>query len=131
MKHDIPAEQVRRNDRILILSLAVLSAVLLILPLAAAAKPDSPALLIRVDGEEYGIYPLYEDRTIRIGDTNVCRIQGGEAKMISADCPDKICLQEGAIDEDGGTIVCLPNRIVLSVTNAEESEGGELDGVAR
>lgn len=130
-KDKTSAAKIRRNDLILIILLAALSAALLVLDTATAAKPESPALLIRVDGKEYGTYPLSADRTIRINDTNVCEIRDGKAKMISADCPDKICMQESAIGENGGTIVCLPNKIVLSVTNAEGPEGGALDGVAR
>ena len=124
-------DRICRNDIFLIAGLALISVILLIIPIVTAEKPDSPALLIRVDGEEYGTYPLKEDRTIEIGDSNVCEIRDGEVKMISADCPDRLCLHMNAIDENGGTIVCLPNKIVLSIVNAEEPEGGELDGVAR
>ncbi len=123
--------QIRPADLILIGALALLSLLLLTLPVLSRTKLRSPALLIRVDGKEYGTYPLSLDRTIEINDTNVCEIKDGKAKMTSANCPDKICMQENAIGESGGTIVCLPNRIVLSVVNSEEPEGGELDGVAR
>ena len=108
--------QIRRNDLLLIGGLALLSVILLIIPIVTAVKPKSPALLIQVDGKEYGTYPLTTDREIEINDSNVCRIQ---------------CIQESAIDENGGTIVCLPNKIVLSIVDAKESEGGDLDGVAR
>jgi hypothetical protein len=123
--------QIRRNDLLLIGSLALLSVILLIIPIVTAVKPKSPALLIQVDGKEYGTYPLTTDRDIEINDSNVCSIQDGKVKMISADCPDQICIQDSAIDETGGTIVCLPNKVVLSIVDAKESEGGELDGVAR
>lgn len=123
--------QIRRTDFVLIGILAALSLLLLAVPALSYVRPKSPALLIRVDGEEYGTYPLSQDRTIEIGSGNVCRIKDGQAKMVSADCPDKICMQQSAIDENGGTIVCLPNKVVLSVVNAIEPEGGELDGIAR
>lgn len=84
-------------------------------------KPGA-RLLITVDGEVFGTYDLEEDQTIRIGDTNICRIEGGKAVMEWADCPDQICVHHKALDRSGGTIVCLPNRVVLSV------EGGEKDG---
>ena len=114
--------QIRRNDLLLIGGLALLSVILLIIPIVTAVKPKSPALLIQVDGKEYGTYPLTTDREIEINDSNVCRIQDGKVKMVSADCPDQICIQESAIDENGGTIVCLPNKIVLSIVDAKESE---------
>ena len=132
-QNELPAKTIRRNDILLISFLALVSVILLVIPIVTAVKPESPALLIQVDGKEYGTWPLDEDREISINDTNVCRIENGKVKMISADCPDQLCVRQSAIDENGGTIVCLPNKIVLSIVNAEETEGegGALDGVAR
>lgn len=84
-------------------------------------------LRITVDGEVYGEYPLDEDREIRIGETNLCRIRDGEVSMIWADCPDQICVETLAINRDGGTIVCLPNRVVLEITDA--GDGPEDQGM--
>lgn len=68
---------------------------------------------ITVDGTEYGIYSLSEDQVIAVNGTNVCEIQNGEARMIEADCPDHLCLKQKAIGNAGGTIVCLPNKVVI------------------
>ena len=35
--------------------------------------------------------------------------------MISADCPDKLCVHQHAISANGETIVCLPNKVVAEV----------------
>lgn len=85
-------------------------------------------LRITVNGEEYGIYPLSKDREIAIGDTNICRIQKGVVHMTEASCPDHLCIKQKAIDKNGGTIVCLPNRVVLEITKTGESS--EPDAVA-
>lgn len=79
---------------------------------------DPGKLRITVDGEVYGEYPLDQEREIRIGDTNICRIRDGEVSMTWADCPDQVCVETLAINRDGGTIVCLPNRVVLEITDA-------------
>ena len=71
------------------------------------------SIRITVDGEEYGTYSLSKDQVISIGDTNVCEIKNGEVKMIGADCPDHLCLKQKADDSTGGTIVCLPNKVVI------------------
>ena len=126
--HNRSDRQIRRNDLLLIGSLALLSVILLIIPIVTSVKPKSPALLIQVDGKEYGTYPLTTDREIEINDSNVCRIQNGKVKMISADCPDQICIQESAIDENGGTIVCLPNKVVLSIVDARNQKEGNSMG---
>ena len=62
-----------------------------------------------------------EDQIIKINDTNVCEIKDGCVRMSWADCPDQLCIHQRAIDENGGMIVCLPNRIVI-----EGEKGGEV-----
>ena len=74
---------------------------------------------ITVNGEEYGTYSLGKDQVIKINGTNVCEIKNGEVKMTEADCPDHLCMKQKAVDSTGGTIVCLPNKVVI------EGEKGE------
>ena len=78
---------------------------------------------ITVDGEEYGTYSLAKNQTIKINNTNVCEIKDGQARMISAECPDHLCMKQKAIDEKGGTIVCLPNKVVIEGEKSTESDG--------
>ena len=43
--------------------------------------------------------------------------------MISAECPDHLCMKQKAIDEKGGTIVCLPNKVVIEGEKSTEFDG--------
>lgn len=79
-----------------------------------SAKP-AQFLRITVDGDTYGLYDLSENQEIPIGNTNICRIQDGKVRMTDADCPDQICVHTAEISVDGGSIVCLPNRVVLEI----------------
>ena len=79
------------------------------------------SIRITINGEEYGIYSLAKDQVISIGDTNVCEIKNGEVKMIEADCPDHLCLKQRAVDSTGGTIVCLPNKVVIEGEKGDSS----------
>ena len=54
--------------------------------------------------------------------TNVCEIKDGQARMISAQCPDHLCMKQKAIDEKGGTIVCLPNKVVIEGEKSTDSK---------
>lgn len=82
---------------------------------------------IKVDGVIQGSYPLNEDQNIQInGGSNILRIKNGEAKMIEADCPDKLCMHQKAISADGENIICLPNRVIAEVQSHKDSE---LDGM--
>ena len=59
--------------------------------------------------------------SIKINDTNVCEIKDGKAYMLSADCPDHLCMKQKSIDEKGGTIVCLPNKVVIEGNKNSDS----------
>ena len=88
---------------------------------------------ITVDGEEYGTYSLAKDQTISIGHTNICEIKDGQAHMTEATCPDHLCMKQHAIDSKGGTIVCLPNKVVIEGTKAsagaQSDDGLSIDAV--
>ncbi len=82
---------------------------------------------VTIDGSSYGTYHLsgLDEQTIPITIdgivTNTLLIEDGKAKMLSADCPDKLCVHQKAIDKRGETIVCLPNRVVVEVKGTKES----------
>lgn len=79
------------------------------------------SIRITVNGELYGSYSLAEDQVIPISDTNICEIKDGQVRMIEADCPDHLCMKQ-KIDGSGGTIVCLPNRVVIEGEKASGSD---------
>ena len=89
------------------------------------------SVTITVNGEKYGTYSLAKDQVISIGDTNVCEIKNGQVKMIEADCPDHLCMKQRAIDSTGGTIVCLPNKVVIEGEkgNSSDDSSSEFDTV--
>jgi len=110
--------EMKRNDWILIAVLTLIPAILLTGNIIAAQKIASPCLVITVDGSTFGIYDLNEDRIIDINGKNTCTIKDGEASMTYADCPGQNCVHSAAIGKEGGSIVCLPNRVILKIENA-------------
>lgn len=84
------------------------------------------------DGEILMTCSLSGNRTIPIPDsggkvTNTLEIRNGKAKMVQADCPDGLCLHQKAISIKNENIVCLPNRVVVTVTG----DDGGFDGFAQ
>ena len=81
---------------------------------------------VTVDGKVYGNYDLEKEQTIDIkaGDktTNILKISDGKAKMLTADCPDQLCVHQQAISKESQTIVCLPNKVVVEVEDVEEAQ---------
>lgn len=77
--------------------------------------------VITVNGSEICQLPLDRDCTYQIGKTNTIEISDGTVRMIEADCPDKICMHTGSISNRGQAIVCLPNKVVISISGGNSS----------
>lgn len=41
--------------------------------------------------------------------------EDGQVWVTEATCPDKICIHQGKISQEGETIVCLPNRMIIQI----------------
>lgn len=83
--------------------------------------------VVTVDGKEYGRYPLCEDTKIDITDatgqiTNILSISNNTATMSEASCPDKLCMKHKAISLEKETIVCLPNKVVVTIESDTDSD---------
>ena len=50
------------------------------------------------------------------------------ADMTEADCPDKLCVNQRAVSKNGESIICLPNKVIVTV---DSSENSEFDAVAQ
>lgn len=118
-----------KNDILLIAALLVLAgAALLCIRLT---RTGGGTVKVTVDGKVVAQLPLGQDCT-RVIDTgrgsNTLVISDGGASVTQADCPDKVCVAQGTIRYDGETIVCLPHRLVVTISGA--SSGAELDATA-
>lgn len=74
---------------------------------------------IRVDGTLYGTYSLSEDRTVPIQTVhgkNVVEIRDGFVYVSDSDCKDKLEMRAGKIYQQGEHLICLPNRLVITVS---------------
>lgn len=95
-------------------------------------QKSGASVRVLVHGEIYGTYGIEQEQSIKIRQngsvTNVLQISEGKAKMVQADCPDKLCVHQNAIAKQGETIVCLPNQVVVEI---EGEEASDLDAVAR
>lgn len=82
-------------------------------------------VVIRIDGSEYGSYPLSENRTIPIDNNfghNLVVIEGGTVQVEEADCPDLICVKHAPISHNHETIICLPHKLVVEVQGGKEAD---------
>lgn len=59
----------------------------------------------------YDIYDIYDNN----GNTNKIEIRDGRVRMLEASCPNHLCIRQGWIRFEGQSIVCLPNKVTVTV----------------
>ena len=97
-------------------------------------RENGATAVVTVDGEERYRCSLYIEKEIEIDDTNILVIKDGVADMISADCPDQICVKHNPISKAGETIICLPNKVVVtieSLNREQKTVRGEVDAIVK
>ncbi len=85
------------------------------------------------DGATYDM-PLGEDATLVVESSagkNVVVVKGGAVCVSEADCPNLDCVHQGEISNAGQQIICLPHKLVVSITDGsgDASNGAAYDVV--
>ncbi len=81
------------------------------------------SVAVTVDGKLQGIYDLSENRVVQIDSANghnTMEIRDGQVSMTEADCPNGDCMEFGSIRHTNQVIVCLPNKVVLTIRGSDE-----------
>ena len=85
-----------------------------------------PAVMaeVNVDGQVVASYDLHQNLETTIqgynGGTNHLVIQDGFLWIDEATCSDKVCIHQGKITMNGELVVCLPNRLIVTITEPEK-----------
>jgi len=113
----------RRRDVLLIGGILLVGGAALLLTLLFRTPGDQ--VVVEVDGAVFGTYDLHKDAEIRIeaenGGYNVLVIADGFAAVTQASCPDKLCVHQHKISRSDESIVCLPNKVIISIVMHNES----------
>ena len=64
----------------------------------------------------------YEFTIENNGSFNSVSVSNGSISVSSADCPDMLCVKQGSIRNSTYPIVCLPNKLVVKITDSTPSE---------
>ncbi|MGN1267182.1 MAG: NusG domain II-containing protein [Dorea sp.] len=114
--------KLKKNDWILVGIIVVVASLTFLLHEVVGGQ-GANCVTIKVNGKIEGIYSLSENKEIVINNgTNILQIKNGEADMIEADCPDKLCVNQKAVSKNNENIICLPNKVVVEVSSSENSE---------
>ena len=91
--------------------------------IGSRGKGQGGTLTVYIDGEVYDVYDMSKDQEIILeGEDwhNKFQIKDGIVTMMEADCPDQYCVKHAPIDKESETIVCLPHKGVLEITEGEQ-----------
>ena len=58
--------------------------------------------------------PLAKDAEIALDRASVL-VSNGKICIAQADCPDQVCVKTGSISRAGESIVCVPNKITITI----------------
>lgn len=125
----------RKKDLIFIFSILIIAVFLLLIQrVYGNAQDEADMIKITVDQKLYGTYDLNKNQTITIQNDsgiNTIQIQNKVVWMEETDCPDGYCKEQGHISKNKQTIVCLPHKLVVEVSNdSEKTESDHVDIIA-
>lgn len=87
--------------------------------------PQSRSVLVEVNGKPVYILPLDKNRILSVegpaGNTTI-EIKDHAVRITDSPCSNKLCIKQGWIHS--GSIVCLPNRVVVTVGDKDRQKGG-------
>jgi len=109
----------------LLLALVVVAGLLLY---GKLGRGEGMVAVVSVDGEVYeriDLSKVREEYDLDVATEfgrNIVHVEPGAISVTHADCPDHICIMQGKLSGSGIPIICMPNRLVISI------EGGNIDG---
>lgn len=126
-----------KKGDLLVIAVVLAVALLLLGMRALPAVAEERVLRIELNGEIVREVLLKEDVvqsiTVPLSKGNaIVEIENGRARMLPMSkelCPQGICSHVGWAERSGDIIVCLPNRLVLTVVGGGPEE--VLDGVTQ
>lgn len=113
----------RRVFRVIDIAAIALSLAVVVVFSAYAYGDRGTGTLVQIDAVDgTWVYPLEQERVVTVegpvGDV-IVRIGGGSARVIEADCRDKLCVTMGAISRPGAWVACLPNHVFVRVLGTD------------
>jgi len=105
-----------RMIRDIILIAVILAVAVVLLIVTGSHGTEGSYVSVMLQNDEIARYSLSNDGIYAInGGTNTIEIKDGKVRMIEAQCPNHLCVHQGWIGLEGQSIVCLPNKVTVSV----------------
>jgi hypothetical protein len=108
------------------LVLYVLVGTAVVLLLGSIGGGDGTSVRITGDGGFEEFAPINGTSAVEVEGplgTTVVEVAGGEARVASSPCPHQLCVKAGAVRRPGTVVVCVPNKVVVTVVGDDPSTG--------
>ena len=116
-----PDKKKYRLDIIVIASILLVSFIALLI--VTLNKKEGSVVVVEIEGVKVSEYSLFLNGEYSLnGGTNILVIENGVAYLNYSSCPDHTCEKTGKIKYVGQSIICLPNKV--SITIKGDTEGG-------
>ena len=98
-------------------------------------KGSENIAVIKSDGKVFKTIDLNkvveeQEFTIKTGNGhfNTILVKHNSISVKDANCLHKECVKSGTISQPGGIIVCLPNKLIISIEGKQVKENNSVDG---
>ena len=114
--------------------LAVAAAALLLFFQISPSEGNFLTATVVLDGEviaEYVLSALTDPVSLRLDDIPyplTIQAEPGRIRIVESSCPSQDCVHIGWVDRVGAQIICLPNRLVISLSGAAEPDFDAVSG---
>ena len=115
--------KIKAGDIVVVLLVIATAIAGVVMVSRASAGERGSLAIIEVNGKEVRRLELSDKqgyRTLTVQGTlgsSTVAVEDGKVWMTESACRDKLCVGMGRIDSTGQSIVCLPNRVVIRITN--------------
>ena len=82
---------------------------------------------VSIDGKLKDTYYINLDTEVLLPTGNKLVIKDEKVFIEEANCPDKLCIRRGFISRENESIICLPNKLVVRIVQANDSSKKEND----
>ena len=117
-----------RWDKFLVIGLLMLA--LLCFGILRYRAGGTSVVVVQVDGQEVMRRSLANDGLFSVeGPLGITQIEitDKRVRVVDSPCPRRICVDTGWIDKSYQTIICAPNRVVISLRSSRDND--KLDGI--
>lgn len=113
-------------DVFLVIGLLVLTVIISIF-IYKKQSTDNLLVEVSIDGKLKDTYYINLDTEVLLPTGNKLVIKDEKVFIEEANCPDKLCIRRGFISRENESIICLPNKLVVRIVQANDSSKKEND----